>query len=485
MINYPCGVCGKSVNKNHKALFCNICNLWVHIKCNGVNNKAYETLMNSNQDDSWYCIKCINDNLPFGTSTSPPETLNTALPPIELKNFLSKLNSLHIDEIMDESLGGVNCKYYNHDEFTASIFDTSNFSAFHLNIASLTLHYDELRVLLGQLELDFSIIGITETKFQAETFSPDLVFPGYSARHKPSESEKGGALLYISNHLQFIDREELDLLAYKSKELESRFVEIIRPKDKNIIVGCIYRHPLMSVDEFNSDVLTPLLEKISAENKTLVLLGDFNIDLLLSDSDKEASNYFDIISSFSLLPYIVLPTRVTSTSSTLIDNIFCNSSENNIIAGNIISCISDHFPQFLVLKYFKPTSPTVNNHSIRDWKKLDENAFLETLGNINWDDILQIELQDVTHSFDVLVGTVNGLLDEYAPYKKITKKNNRRTKSNPWITNGLLTSIHKRDLLYKRYIREKDPTTKTFLQKRFKSYRNRISSLCRLSKSNF
>ena len=71
-----------------------------------------------------------------------------------------------------------------------------------------------------------------------------------------------------------------------------------------MVVGSIYRHPLMSIDESNNDVLTTLLEKISAENKTLILLGDFNIDLLVSDTDREVSNYFDIINSFSLLPHI-------------------------------------------------------------------------------------------------------------------------------------------------------------------------------------
>ena len=140
---------------------------------------------------------------------------------------------------------------------------------------------------LANLDLISSIIGIlSETKVKSAILPADLVIPEYSSRQKPSESEKGGVLLYISEHLQFIDREELDLLAYKSKETESKFVEIIRPKNKNIVVGCIYRHPLMSIDEFNNDVLTTLLEKISAENKTLILLGDFNIDLLMSDTDR-------------------------------------------------------------------------------------------------------------------------------------------------------------------------------------------------------
>ena len=120
----------------------------------------------------------------------------------------------------------------------------------------------------------------------------------------------------------------------------------------------------MSIDEFNNDVLTTLLEKISAENKTFILLGDFNID-----TDREVSNCFDIINSFSLLPRIILSTRVTSSSSTLIDNIFCNSSDNNSVSGNIISCISDHFPQFLILSI-----PLLidNDSPIRNWKVFNE-----------------------------------------------------------------------------------------------------------------
>ena len=45
----------------------------------------------------------------------------------------------------------------------------------------------------------------------------------------------------------------------------------------------MYRHPSMSVDEFNNDYLTPLLDKASSENKLIFLTGDFNVDLLNYD----------------------------------------------------------------------------------------------------------------------------------------------------------------------------------------------------------
>ena len=67
MIHFPCGVCGKSVNNNQKAIQCDICNFWVHIKCNGLNNDDYVLLQNS--PDKWFCTKCSNNVLPFGIKT--------------------------------------------------------------------------------------------------------------------------------------------------------------------------------------------------------------------------------------------------------------------------------------------------------------------------------------------------------------------------------------------------------------------------------
>ena len=52
--------------------------------------------------------------------------------------------------------------------------------------------------------------------------------------------------------------------------------------------------------------------------------------------------------SNSLIPYITLPTRITPTSKTLIDNIFFNEINEAAISGNLITDISDHHAQFLI-----------------------------------------------------------------------------------------------------------------------------------------
>ena len=182
------------------------------------------------------------------------------------------------------------------------------FPLFHLNIASLSLHFDDLKSLLSQLGHDFGIVGITETKFQSTVPPINCDLTGYFFFHTPTEGEKGGALLYVSDDMQFTECSNLYESMHKSKELESKFIEIIRLDDKNIIVGCIYKHPKMCVDDFNNNYLLPLLMNISSLNKDIFLLGDFNLDLLKSDSVKEICDYLDILSSFNMLPHIIFST---------------------------------------------------------------------------------------------------------------------------------------------------------------------------------
>ena len=52
--------------------------------------------------------------------------------------------------------------------------------------------------------------------------------------------------------------------------------------------------------------------------------------------------------SNSLLSVINRPTRVTTTSATLIDNIFISSWQKEQISGILYTDISDHFPIFVI-----------------------------------------------------------------------------------------------------------------------------------------
>ena len=53
--------------------------------------------------------------------------------------------------------------------------------------------------------------------------------------------------------------------------IESTFVEIINKNDKNIVAGCIYKHPEQTVLYFLDNYILPLLEQLSHENKPILI----------------------------------------------------------------------------------------------------------------------------------------------------------------------------------------------------------------------
>ena len=82
-------------------------------------------------------------------------------------------------------------------------------------------------------------------------------------------------------------------------------------------------------------------------------MGDFNFNLLNYESHTETNDFLNTMISHYLLPHILQPTRVTDNSATVIDNIFSNNTEYNTLSGSILSRISDHFPQCLVMTKVK------------------------------------------------------------------------------------------------------------------------------------
>ena len=72
-----------------------------------------------------------------------------------------------------------------------------------------------------------------------------------------------------------------------------QFIEITNPSKSSIIVGYIYRHPKIDLFEFTHYYLDTLLEKLAKEQKTVFLVGDFNVDLLKYEQHKTTNEFFD------------------------------------------------------------------------------------------------------------------------------------------------------------------------------------------------
>ena len=265
MVKHPCGICQKAVANTHKAIYCDICNKWIHISCNNLDRKTYIKLQRSNT--IWYCISCMKEELPFNATTNQEFAKiyngKHIIPFTQQKIQNFKVNAIEL--LKEQSNNIINCSNYDINEIN-QINDVdkkkSFFSFLHMNISSLPYHFEELEELLNEINIKFSVIGISESKLRAN-LNPlsNTTLKNYNIEHTTTESEKGGTLLHISSELNYKVRSDLKM--YKTKELESVFIEIINKKGKNQIIGCIYKHPKMLISEFCEEFLNDLTEKLS------------------------------------------------------------------------------------------------------------------------------------------------------------------------------------------------------------------------------
>ena len=91
----------------------------------------------------------------------------------------------------------------------------------------------------------------------------------------------------------------------------------------------------------------------------------------------QTNQFLDSLDSNSSMPLILQPTRITGHINTLIDNIFSNVTDPDIISGDLTATISDHLPQILIIpNMFGNISGNKCNIYENDWSKFDQENFI-------------------------------------------------------------------------------------------------------------
>ena len=230
--------------------------------------------------------------------------------------------------------------------------------------------------------------------------------------------------------------------------------------DLNIIVGVIYRHPSMDLTDFNCNYLNKLLENTFKEQKSIFLPGDFNVNTLNYNEHNQTNESLDSLASNSFIPLILQPIRITSHSNTVIDNVFSNVTDPDIISGNLTVTISDHLPQFAIIpNMFRNIPGNKSNIYERDWSKFDQENFILDYFSVDWEDLLKINELNPDNSTKIYLDKIDMVLDTYALLKKINKYK-LKFKSKPWTTSGLQKSIFVKNKLLTNFINKKDPILK-------------------------
>jgi len=102
--------------------------------------------------------------------------------------------------------------------------------------------------------------------------------------------------------------------------------------------------------------MSKLLRKFSHFNKPFVLMGDYNIDK--QNLENKVADYLNTLYSAGSYSLINTPIRITPTSATILEHIYCNSLQKISERGILISDLSDHLGTFCVV-----TSNILKNYS--------------------------------------------------------------------------------------------------------------------------
>ena len=91
------------------------------------------------------------------------------------------------------------------------------------------------------------------------------------------------------------------------------------------------------------------MTKLCNSNKVTVVTGDFNYNIFKIEKNSIISKFLKLMYSNFLWPCILEPKRIVSNNKLSLIDIFINITDK-IDSGNIIDKVSDHMPNFVLVK---------------------------------------------------------------------------------------------------------------------------------------
>ena len=180
-------------------------------------------------------------------------------------------------------------------------------------------------------------------------------------------------------------------------------------------------------------------------------MGGFNIDLP-NIKNNNTENYVKMF-HYNYYPLINKPTHITKDKCSSINHIWTNVIRAQINSAILAHEIADHFPIIQVSSIGTPLLKTEN----REWcfRELNLKRFYEMLKTKDFEEVYDMPNPD--NSFKEFLREINPLLVCCFERKKRQRKNLERC---VWYDHELPLLSHKKDSLYKIYLKKKTSISK-------------------------
>lgn len=469
---------------------CVVCNICYHSKC-------YGSPPCSMVGTNWCCHDCIASNLPFANVTLSDSdysdnTMNSNLASLanynsnclSLGDFSDECRAMLMDDGIDADLNLYNARStYSSTykevtqlpEFFDNLKATNHFCISHLNCRAMNLKIPDIHLLLVQSNT--SVLALTET-WLTDDLASTISIPGFNFIHRSRMTGMGGGVGYfIRSGIEF-ELLEAEWTKSKMTTFESMFIKLPQHKNKDIIIGTIYRPSGHSITDFITD-LDDTLSHLSRSTNRAFLAGDFNIDLLRHNVHPLTGDFLNTMFSHKFVPTILRPTRITETTATLIDNIFTNCLNLGQDSCILINDISDHLPVLLHIDLNPPSLTPLSSSAKRNFNTEAKSTFVNSLSSTDWSFVDNLcKTSGPNSAYSAFILTYKSLYDKAFPISCVKSKGHNLIKQ-PWMTKALLKSCKKKSSLYKKYLSNPtDANKRLFTQYRnkFKSIRNECES---------
>ena len=250
--------------------------------------------------------------------------------------------------------------------------------------------------------------------------------------------------------MQFTVIDELSIM--NEKVFESIFVKI-ELKHDTITCGTIYRSP-MTDSNSNQQFISNLSSVIShlKPNTKCFIYGDFNYDLLQAEN-KYTSKFIETMFDHCFYSLINKPTRITSSSATVLDHVWTNIYSYVIKAKILLHPISDHLPLITCFEAYQHKN--IYNSKIRIFNSENINNFHDTLDSTFDIDIVLRE-SDPNLAYELFINHYYKVFDACFPLTNPRPK----THSNNWFDKDLQVLMYEKEKLFKKYVNKKTLTAK-------------------------